>query len=165
MQSFTDFKDERWDVVISVDTVRRARRALDIDLLLPEPFFKYIQDVVNLCDILYLVCEHEARERNVDSEEFGRRLLGPALREARDALMEAYINFTPDPAAAEKLRVVQDRYAAVGNKMLDVLDVKMPRIIEKIDAEVNATVTSLEKAIDKELHKETTRKPLKTSTG
>ncbi len=154
MQAFTDFKGDRWEVVISVDTVRRVRRALDIDILQAEPFLKQLQDVVTLCDILFLVCESEAKERHVDSEAFGRRLLGPALREARDALMEAYINFIPDPAGAEKLRIVQERYAEVGNKMLDVLEAKMPKIIKRIDAEVNATAKALERDIEVELRKE-----------
>lgn len=156
MQAFTDFKNERWDVVISVDTVRRVRRALDIDILQAEPFLKQLQDIVTLCDILFLVCEQEAKERGIDSEEFGRRLLGPALREARDALMEAYINFTPDPAGAEKLRLIADRYAVVGEKMMATLEKKMPRIMEKIDEEVDATARALEKDIERELNKKPT---------
>ncbi len=160
MQTFTDFKGDRWDVVISVDTVRRVRRTLDIDILQAETFLKQLQDIVTLCDILYLICEKEAGERAIDSEEFGRRLLGSALRQARDALMEAYINFTPDPAGAEKLRLIADRYAVVGEKMLSTLETKMPRIIEKINAEVNATVKALERELDKELQNATEKPPM-----
>ncbi|GHT12318.1 hypothetical protein FACS1894170_06980 [Planctomycetales bacterium] len=149
MQTFTDTKQTTWTVDVNVDVIRSVKQRLDVEMLDIETFLKRVQDPVALCDILYLACEEQADKDGIDSREFGRRLGGAALRQAKDALFDAYINFIPDPAAAEKVRVVKDKYNAVGNRVLKTLEAKMPKILANIDRETDKFVSELEKEIDR----------------
>ncbi|MCL2745399.1 MAG: hypothetical protein FWE67_16285 [Planctomycetaceae bacterium] len=148
MQKFTDTKQTEWTVHVNVDVMRSVKQRLGVDMLDIETFLKQYQDVILLCDILYLACEEQADELGIDSREFGRRLAGGALKEAREALLEAYVNFIPDSAAAEKVRIVKDKYNARSDKVLALLDKKMPQILAQIEKETEQVIAELEKEID-----------------
>lgn len=135
-QSFTDTQKKNWTVNVTVSTLKRVKAALGIDMLDIDTFLKQVQDPISLCDILYLACKDEADREGISDEQFGGRLSGPSLRDGKNALMEAYINFIPDPVAAEKIRVVKEKYDQVGEKILAILDKRMPEIVDRIDAEV-----------------------------
>jgi hypothetical protein len=151
MQVFSDTRNKRWAVEITVQTCKRVKKILGIDLFDLEKFFKLVQDPITLCDLLYVTCKDEADAESISDEQFGGRLSGTVIRDARSALMEAYINFIPDPAAAEKVRVIREKYDNVGEKILQSLEKRMPEIVKKIETETDRFITELEAELDKEL--------------
>jgi SpoVK/Ycf46/Vps4 family AAA+-type ATPase len=159
--NFTDTKNNVWQVDVTVLTCKRFKKFLNIDLFDLEAFFKLVQDPISLCDMLYVACRDEADKRGITDEMFGASLGGTVIRDARNALMEAYINFIPDPAAAEKVRVVREKYEKVGEKILASLENRLPEIVKQIDEQTDAFIAELEKEIDKELGIE----PAPTITG
>jgi len=151
MQTFTDIHGRTWTVNITIGTVKRVKQRLGIDMLKEvELFLKQIQDIITLCDVLYVVCQDEADKHGITDEQFGGSLAGSAILQAKEALMEAYMAFFPDPEVAARLRVVQDKYNAVGDKILALIDKKMPQIAQKIDSEVENFLAGMEKQIDAE---------------
>ena len=59
MKIITDTHARPWTVNINVATIKRVRSLLNIDMLEPESFLILTQDVISLCDILYVVCKEE----------------------------------------------------------------------------------------------------------
>jgi len=152
MQTFTDIHGNKWTVGVTVNTVKRVKALLGIDMINDiEGFIKQMQCIITRCDVLYVVCQDEAVERNISDAQFAGGLAGSVLRESYDALMEAYAAFIPDPEAAAKLRVVQEKYNAVGEKILALIDKKMPQIERKMDEEVAVVLDEIEKQIDSDL--------------
>jgi hypothetical protein len=150
MQTFTDIHGRTWTVAISIGTVKRVKNRLGIDMLDIQPFMKQVQDIMTLCDVLYVVCQDEAEKNGMTDEQFASVLAGPTLRTAREAFMEAFLAFFPDPKIGAKLRVVKDKYNAVGDRMLALVEKKMPQIVNRIDREVENVLAEMEKQIDRE---------------
>ena len=148
MQTFTDIHGRKWTVAVTIGTIKRVKMRLGIDMIDPETFSKQGQDTLSLIDILYVVCQDEADQHGITDEQFACSLAGPSLREAIDAFWEAYLAFFPDPRAAAKLRVLIDKNRAVGEKMLALLEKKMPQITRKLDSEINHLLDVMEKEID-----------------
>ncbi len=97
--SFTDSEGTRWDLRLDIVIARRIRDVLGVDLVNRgnEEIERLGRDAFLLVDVIYLVCEGQAKERNITDEQFGRRLAGDPISEATDAFMEALIRFTPSP--------------------------------------------------------------------
>ena len=150
MQTFTDIHGRTWTVAITISTVKRVKARLGLDMLDIETFMKQMQDFLVLCDVLYVVCQDEAQKVGITDEQFGGLFAGSVLRTAKEAFMEAYMAFFPDPEIGAKLRVVKDKYNAVGDKMLALLEKKMPQIEQKIDQEIDNVLAEMEKQIDRE---------------
>ncbi|MDR2169440.1 MAG: hypothetical protein LBP59_04790 [Planctomycetaceae bacterium] len=148
---FTDIKNNTWTIEVTVLTCKRAKKWLEIDLFDLEQFFKIVQDPITLCDLLYVTCKDEADKRGVSDEHFGGLLAGRAIRDARNALMEAYINFIPDPAAAEKVRVIREKYETVGEKILQTLDKRMPMILKQLENATDQFIQELGRELDGEI--------------
>lgn len=128
MASFTDLKGRRWTVALNVQKVREVRDRLDVDLVNLErsgALQQLIVDPVRVCDVLYLVCREECRERNIDDAQFGESLAGECFGDAVDALMEAICDFFPPrvgtlvKATAARVREAQDYLL---DKQLDLLE-------------------------------------------
>ena len=151
MQTFTDIHDRKWTVNITIGTVKRVKLRLGIDMLDIETFFKQMQDIMTLFDVLYVVCQDEADKYGITDEQFGESLGGPTIREARDAFFEAYMAFMPDPEIVARLRVVNEKYNAVGEKMIALIDKKMPEIEKQIDREIEKMLGEMEMQIDDNL--------------
>ena len=151
MQTFTDIHGRKWTVSITVGTVKRVKTMLNIDMIGDiEGFLKQIQDIMTRCDVLYVVCKEEADKLGITDEQFACCLAGSALRDAYNALIEAYMAFIPDPEAAAKLRVVQEKYDVVGDKILALIDKKMPQISQKMDEDIAIVLAEIENQIDRD---------------
>jgi len=137
MHSFVDAKGREWSVEINVGTARaiRARLTDGPDFLdyaallvsLPDPFFA--------ADLLFACCGEQAKEREIDAEEFGRGLKGRAIQDATDAFVAEYLDFFPDPTIAEKMRTVVEKQRATQSAILDAICEKIPKKLDVILAD------------------------------
>ena len=99
MKTFEDKNGTVWELEVTVGVVKRVRAVLEIDLArLDETLYERLsEDPVLLVDLLWVICEKQARERNITDEQFGESLTGDAIEAATTALLEAVADFFPGP--------------------------------------------------------------------
>ncbi len=98
MHTFQDTLGRTWSVSINVDTIRRVRSLLSINLSDATDgklVHSLSTDPVLLCDLLFVMVQPEAEAKNVTDEDFGRALGGDVLDYASTALLEELVDFFP----------------------------------------------------------------------
>lgn len=110
--TFTDASGDAWNLRLDVNTIRRVRDAHRVDLARIFTDVKSLDqlfgDVVLLVDVLYEIVRPQANARQIDSQQFGERLVGDALDRAVTALEEAYIESVPQSRRRQLLRRLVD---------------------------------------------------------
>lgn len=128
MKRFRDSEGREWLVSLTVDTVRRVKGTLDVDLLDLQKdslLARLVDDPITLCDVLYVICRPEADERGITDEQFGRCLAGDVIDDATTALLEGLVDFFPRrrrevlQKALEKLKHLEDRSIQLALARLD----------------------------------------------
>ena len=104
---FKDAAGREWDLRFTVATFGVVRRELGInlgDLLKPDHGEAlgdlFMEDPGKIGSLFWLLCEDQARAKDVGPEDFARGLDGDALWKAFDALLEARSDFSPPPLRA-----------------------------------------------------------------
>lgn len=138
MKTFTDNAGRQWQLDVTVETIKRVKSLLGVDLLeviggdLAE---RLSTDPILLCDVLFAVCKPEADQRSVSDEEFGRGLAGDAIDAATGALLEALVDFFPKlrrgllKTALGRLTELQTRAVELAEKRL-----KDPALERRLEA-------------------------------
>jgi len=102
MHVFQDKDGVEWNVEMTIGLMEEIKGQLKVDLL--EPIGEEYQAVTDLipidnqhimlfCNVLYLICEDQCKEREKSSKDFGR-LLGPtAIKGAYDAFFSEWQDF------------------------------------------------------------------------
>lgn len=106
MASFTDSKDRTWTVRITPYTIRQAKDFAGINLgtILQDnmaPLQALLQDPVDVCSVLYAICQDEANAKGVDLRDFMEGIVGEPVEQACAALMEGLHEFFPTIAKAQ----------------------------------------------------------------
>ena len=141
MSLFTDSKGDEWLLEINCNQIDKVRSTLGIDLATvidkKSNVLKLLaEDVVLLCNTLFLLCEKQAEHREVSDEEFGTRLVGDALENATNALLEGIADFFPS-LRRRILKDLQKKSKAVTQiaetRVMDFLEKMTPeKIIEQL---------------------------------
>jgi hypothetical protein len=100
MKTFTDNLGRTWSITITVDTVKRVRSLLSVNLLDAaggKLLEQLATDPVLLCDVIYVVVKPDADTKNITDVEFGRAMAGDAIASATSALLEELVDFFPTP--------------------------------------------------------------------
>ena len=101
MSTFTDTAGRDWLIVIEdARTVERIREACDPDFLKNDSnenntFSRLEADPVLLIGVIYLLCEKQRQERNIDQATFYKSVVGESIDAAATALLEAMLAFCP----------------------------------------------------------------------
>ena len=128
MKTFKDNADRTWTVTVNVDSIKRVRSLLNIDLMEAvegKLIEQLIGDPVLLCDVIYCVCKEDADAKGITDEEFGRAMAGDAIELATTALLEELVDFFPQGKrqllrkALAKLETLQETMLAVVSERLD----------------------------------------------
>lgn len=128
MRSFKDENGKPWTLSINVGTVKKVRGLAKVDLLDLRDgnlFSELSSDPVKLGDVLWVLCEDEAKAAGIDEIAFGRALAGDALEAATTALLEEIVDFFPKPQrdilrkALAKGREMQERTLAKTMRQVD----------------------------------------------
>lgn len=132
MKSFKDNAGRSWVVSVNVDTIKRVRALVNVDLLTVldgQLIERLAGDPVLLCDVLYAVLKPEADTQGVSDVDFGKALAGDAIEHATAALLEELADFFPQAKrrllgkALSKLKAVEQAAANLAEKRLDGVDV------------------------------------------
>lgn len=148
MHAFSDSNGRTWNLIVTVDAVRRVRDLVGVNLArLIEPrkaggevplMTDLEDDIMLLVDVIYAIIKPQADVAGVSDEEFGQALGGEAIAAAHEAFWKELADFfrslrrrpgAPEAKAIEKqLALVEAAMAAVEKKIGD-LDVE--QIVEK----------------------------------
>jgi len=107
MRRFTDNSGQAWDIALTIGDVRRIQSATGINLLEPAlgedgkpagngtlPLALVLQnDLLRFYDILQALLERDADMKNIDAEQFGKRLAGSCLIDAHVAFFDEWHDF------------------------------------------------------------------------
>lgn len=135
MQTFTDNNGRDWQVKVNPITLGKIEQATGASFSAdPEdgegPIVRIATDCMYAFQVLWVLCEAQANERGVSSEDFGDALVGDVLGKAQAALCEAIAEFYPDAGRRDAVRRVfrvlksaEEKLLAKANQQLDGLDV------------------------------------------
>ena len=149
MRTFVDNAGRTWTVAVSVDSIKRVKSLLSVNLLdaIEGKLIEQLaSDPVLLCDVIYVLCKPEADARNVSDEEFGRAMAGDAIDNATTALLEELVDFFPSgkrqvlAKAMAKLKTFQTKAIEAASKRLD--DPRLDQQLETLLSEGDLPVTT-----------------------
>lgn len=142
MKIFTDTADRPWTLDLNYQEVQRLAAATEINLLtVLDPGDATLQrltdDVEFLVDLIWAICEPQARERQIGDEEFGRGFSGDVLDRAADALIQEIASFFPR-RRRELLLKMWGRISEIGDLMFAEAEKRLDS--PEIEARVQATI-------------------------
>jgi len=106
MANFSDNNGRNWVVTLNVHAMKTIKQTLDIDLLAdegPEILQRLSDDIELAVNVLYLAIKEQLDTASISDEQFGKSLGGDCLNEAVGALVQAMIDFFPNPQKREFL--------------------------------------------------------------
>ena len=106
MRQFTDTKERVWDVELNVRQMKRVRDVLGIDLVnviqagkdgavATDTLDRVANDSILLVDILWVLCEGQAKAAGVTDDDFGSSLAGDSIADATRAFLDELVDFFP----------------------------------------------------------------------
>ena len=128
MKTFADATGRDWTIEVNVQTVKRVRGLLNVDLmdaLGGDLIERLLGDPVLLCDVVYCLCKPQADDIGITDEDFGRAMRGDAIGSATEALLEELVDFFPPEKrvllkkALGKLERFQEAAIELAHKRLD----------------------------------------------
>jgi hypothetical protein len=140
MAVFKDTNGKQWQVVITVGSVKRVKEALGINLcgLVEDqcrPLGELLADLARLVDVLFVLCQAEAKAVGLSELAFAEALLGDALSDAVDAFVQALEDFFPRPETRKALR----RLVEIGEKVGAELAKRAEKEFAEFDVDSAAT--------------------------
>ncbi|WP_348700895.1 hypothetical protein [uncultured Limnobacter sp.] len=129
MSKFTDTEGRVWNVQLTVHLVKEVKQRLDVDLLdeqVHETLTLLTGDIVKSVDVLYILCSSQADKNEISDVEFGESLYGDVLFEGINAMVEALIDFFPNPKKRMWIRRLWEKSTShmdkTNDEMLNLLD-------------------------------------------
>ena len=106
MRQFTDTKERVWDVELNVRQMKRVRDVLGIDLVnviqagkdgavATDTLDRVANAPILLVDILWVLCEGQAKAAGVTDDDFGSSLAGDSISDATRAFLDELVDFFP----------------------------------------------------------------------
>lgn len=144
MKSFTDNAGQEWRLNYSLGAKRIIKRDFGVDLVdlfgdnNKEAVAIIFDDYERLASILWVLCQSQAEQSGVSPDEFAERLGGDVFADAADALVEAVIDFFPNPNRRKALRGWVASVRKVQHRMLTEV---APLKLEELDDQVSSLTT------------------------
>ena len=118
MKIWKDAEGHAYETKITVAEIRDVKTELGINLMdiaTGDLLQKISEDVILLCDILYVINRSQAKEYGINDVQFGRNLYGDALEDATRAFMGELINFFPN----QRTRALLTKAMTMGQERMD----------------------------------------------
>jgi hypothetical protein len=139
MRTFKDNAGRTWTLSVDVAAVKRTRSTAGIDLLdLKGTLTRLERDPILLCDALWAIVKPEADAAGIDEDSFLSSLAGDCIEVASRALLAELVDFSPNTRERAALRVALDKTWAATEKRLDLMEQRLPRVLERIEREIAA---------------------------
>ena len=134
MKIWKDAEGHAYETKITVAEIRDVKTELGINLMdiaTGDLLQRISEDVILLCDILYVINRSQAKEYGIDDAQFGRNLYGDALEEATRAFMEEMINFFPNQRTRQLLTKAMTKGQERMDKALDLAEKTLEEELNK----------------------------------
>lgn len=134
MKIWKDAEGHAYETKITVAEIRDVKTELGINLMdiaTGDLLQKISEDVILLCDILYVINRSQAKAFGIDDAQFGRNLYGDALEEATRAFMEEMINFFPNQRTRQLLTKAMTKGQERMDKALDLAEKSLEEELNK----------------------------------
>ena len=134
MKIWKDAEGHAYETKITVAEIRDVKTELGINLMdiaTGDLLQRISEDVILLCDILYVINRSQAKEYDIDDVQFGRNLYGDALEEATHAFMEEMINFFPNQRTRQLLTKAMTKGQERMDKALDLAEKTLEEELNK----------------------------------
>lgn len=95
MRKFKDSEGREWALSLNIGEAKRVKDALALDLLDPTSLQQLAGDPYLICNVLFVLCEKQAKDAGIDDAAFGRGLAGDSIDEATDAFLAELVDFFP----------------------------------------------------------------------
>ena len=106
MKAFTDAKGRSWEIELNIRQMKRVRDILGVDLVnviqtrsdgsvATDTIDRVANDPILLCDILWVLCEQQAKLAGVTDDDFGCSLAGDSIETATRAFLDELVDFFP----------------------------------------------------------------------
>jgi hypothetical protein len=106
MKAFTDAKGRAWEIELNIRQMKRVRDILGVDLVnviqtnkdgsvATDTIDRVANDPIILVDILWVLCEEQARAAGVTDADFGSSVAGDSISEATRAFLDELVDFFP----------------------------------------------------------------------
>jgi hypothetical protein len=111
MKAFVDSASRTWSVSMTIDSVKRVRDLLSVNLVEPEagdpPLLTRLgTDEILLCDVVYCLIKPQADQLGISDVDFGRALGGDAILAAQTALYEELADFFQKRGRSDRAKAV-----------------------------------------------------------
>ena len=134
MKIWKDAEGHAYETKITVAEIRDVKTELGINLMdiaTGDLLQRISEDVILLCDILYVINRSQAKGYGIDDAQFGRNLYGDALEEATHAFMEEMINFFPNQRTRQLLTKAMTKGQERMDKALDLAEKTLDEELNK----------------------------------
>ena len=158
MRQFTDTKERVWDVELNVRQMKRVRDVLGIDLVnviqagkdgavATDTLDRVANDPILLVDILWVLCEGQAKAAGVTDDDFGSSLAGDSISDATRAFLDELVDFFPG-ASRLFLKKAVDLARKYETENLEVLEkaLNSPEFEERLKTSLQPPAASRESA-------------------
>ena len=158
MRQFTDTKERVWDVELNVRQMKRVRDVLGIDLVnviqagkdgavATDTLDRVANDPILLVDILWVLCEGQAKAAGVTDDDFGSSLAGDSISDATRAFLDELVDFFPG-ARRLFLKKAVDLARKYETENLEVLEkaLNSPEFEERLKTSLQPPAASRESA-------------------
>lgn len=138
MPSFKDTTGREWLVVVNVAQVKRVREQLRINLADPNEgnLLEQLTDPVTFVDVLFVLCQSQAKEAGVSDVQFGESMGGDALDDGLMALGGALADFFRGPK-----RKIWEQAVKLTRKHLAKLEAVLTERANEIEAMAEKAIT------------------------
>jgi hypothetical protein len=152
MHKFKYSREREWSISLNGWTLKRLKEELDFDARDHESILRVSSDPALLCNVLFVLCEDQAKEKSVTDRDFGMAMTGDAIEAAADAYMQETADFFPRQKQAlntmlARMKETQDRATALATEKLNspamsqMIDKAMSEQSQKIDDLLAGTST------------------------
>lgn len=143
MTTFKDITGKLWRVDFTIGTCRKLKSAADLDFANAHDgkAVAAIQaDDEKMVQALWLLCDEQAKERNITEDGFACLLDGNVLEEAQTAIEDALLSFIRPERRAALAAIFEKKKEAMDKAMaLAVAKVQAVNIDEALTAQLSST--------------------------
>ncbi len=103
---YRDADGHEWSVEITGYEMRELSRA-GVPVGMERGLRELFIDAGYLAEVLYVICKEDADDKKLNRKEFMKGIRDTAIKPAREAFFESYINFSP-PAEKKMIQILID---------------------------------------------------------
>lgn len=144
MRQFNDKNGQAWSLEL---TIGQARKSFDIGN--PESLTALLDEPYSRFDMLWLMCEKQAKERNIDVDQFDLLLAEEnAMIAAHDALLLAINDFF-QRIGKPSLSLLMTKSRAAAKRLETLATEKVNTIDSQLEKVIQSSMKKIDQAIEK----------------